>query len=199
MELQEITYVWKGLACMAVLGSVYSDHTVIIYDTNNNHLITTVVTNHNKAERLIQVSRMPKELKHNDDCKLLILSSPTPCEYLGRVKKVGGVVSIAMFQGQEKESRGAARYAITATADIDALVINGEPYTLQTPVNVNLINISTSGMRFRAPYYTLVVDDIVQMHLVISNNKKRITTKVINCVDNKQASSDYGCRFLEVE
>ena len=184
---------------MAALGSIYKDHTVLIYDTNNNHLTTTVVTEHDKASQLIQVRKMPKGLEINDDCKLLIMSSPTPCEYLGRVRKVGGIVTIAMFQGQEKENRGAARYPITAYAKIDALVIDGNSHTLQTPVNVALINISTSGVRFRAPYYSLVTGDTFMMHMVISNNKKRITTEVLNYVDNGQVSSDYGCRFLEIE
>ena len=184
---------------MAALASIYIDHTVLIYDTDNNHLITTVVTKHDKVEQRIQVSRMPKGLKNNDDCKLLILSSPTPCEYLGKVRKVGGVFTFAMFQGQEKEKRGATRYTITATAQIDALVIDGIPHTLHTQVNVDLINISTSGVRFRAPYYSFETGDIFMMHLIISNNKKRITTKIVNYVDNKQESSDYGCRFLEVE
>jgi hypothetical protein len=184
---------------MAALVSDYNDHTVIIYDTNNNHLMTTVVTMHDKVEQKIQVSKMPKELKNNDDCKLLIMSSPTPCEYLGKVKRVGGVFTFALFQGQEKENRGAARYSITASAEIDALVIDDTAYTLQTPVKVELVNISTSGLRFRAPYYSLEFDDVIQMHLVISNNKKRIITRVVNYVNNKQASTDYGCRFLEVE
>ena len=184
---------------MAVLGSIYIDHTVLIYDTNNNHLTTTVVTEHDKASQLIQVKKMPKGLNTNDDCKLLIMSSPTPCEYLGRVRKVGGIVTIAMFQGQEKENRGAARYSINAVARIDALIIDSESYTLQTPVFVKLINISTSGVRFRAPFYSLEVGDTFLMHMVISNNKKRITTEVLNCVNNGQTSSDYGCRFLEIE
>jgi hypothetical protein len=181
------------------LGSIFNDHTVLIYDIDNNHLITTVVTEHDKVNKWIQVSDVPEGMKNNDDCKLLILSSPTPCEFLGKVKKVGRDVTIAMFRGQMKENRGSARYSITASAEIDALIIDGNPHTLQTPIKVELINISTSGVRFRAPYYSLEVGDLFLMHMVISNNKKEMTTEVINYVDNGQASSDYGCRFLEIE
>jgi len=184
---------------MSVLAGDFTDCSVLIYDTDGNHLSSSIIKEHNKGERQIRINLMPGELSVNDDCKLLILSSPTPCEFLGKVKRVGGTFFIAMFQGQEKENRGATRYSVNTTALIDALIIDDLPYNLQTPVKVTLINISTSGVRFRAPYYSLEVEDIFQMHLVISNSKKRITAEVINNTDHETKSSDYGCRFLEIE
>jgi len=184
---------------MSVLVGDFSGCTVLIYDSNGNHLISTAIRTHEKKEQHITVSRMPGELTANDNCKLVILSSPTPCEFSGKIQKSGGSLFIAMYQGQAKESRNAARYPVKASALIDALVVDEREYALQTPIKVDLINISTSGMRFRAPYYSLLTGDIIKMHLVISNNKKMITAEVNNCVDHLTEVSDYGCRFLEIE
>ena len=172
----------------------------MIYDTESNHLGSAIVTRHDKAAKQVEVNRLPKRLNVNDDCKLLIISSPTPREYSGKVKKIGGDVYIALFQGQEKEKRKAMRYPVTTAAFINALVVDGQSYALQTSVEVMLINISTSGVRFQAPYYSFEQGDVFQMNLSISNNKRKITAKVTNCIDNdRDSSSDYGCHLLKVE
>ena len=184
---------------MSALGSDFTDNTIFIYDTSGIHLKDTSVTSHDRRTQHIQVGAMPAELKINDNCKLLIMSSPAPCEFLGKVKREGGNLYIAMFQGQEKESRGATRYPVTTPAMIDSFIVDNQEHPLQNPIHVVLINISTTGVRFRAPYYSFEEGDVFRMHLVISNNKRRITAEVNNYVDEELKHSDYGCRFLMIE
>ena len=181
---------------MSVLSDNYTGCTVLIYNMDGEHLLDTVVAAHNREEQQIQVSSLPEDLHINDSCSLLVLTSPSPCEYLGKVKKVGGSVFIAMYQGQEKENRTATRYAVNAPAIIDTLITDGQPYSLHTPLTITLINISTGGVRFRAPYYSLADGDVFQMRMIISQNKKKLIAQVLNHVDNEPASSDYGCLFL---
>ena len=182
---------------MSVLSDNYTGCTVLIYDMNGDHLIDTVVADHDRDEQRINTMAMPDELHINDSCNLLILTSPTPCEYLGKVKKVGGNVFIAIFQGHERENRKATRYAVNAPALIDTLITEGRVHTLYTPIQVVLINISTGGVRFRAPYYSLDNGDVFQMRMVISKNNKKLITRVLNHIDKEPVYSDYGCLFLE--
>jgi len=183
---------------MAALGSDFTDQTVLLYDSGGNHLGSTTVNSHDRGAQQIQVTLMPDGLNVNDNCKLLILSSPIPCEYLGKVKRVGGNLYIAMFQGQEKESRGSVRYPVKTPALIDAFIVDNEIHNLQSPIKVTLINISTSGVRFRAPYYSFEVGDDFQMYMSINNSNKRMTAQVVNFKDNNTDSSDYGCRFIQL-
>jgi len=161
-------------------------------------LISSHIREHDRREQFIRLNLMPDELSVNDNCKIFILSSPVPCEFLGKVKKISGSLMIALFQGYEKENRGAMRYAVNSPAFIEALVIENKAYSLQNNVQVNLINISTSGVRFRAPYYSFVENDIFRMRLMISNSEKQITAEVLNCMDKDKTTSDYGCRFVEI-
>jgi len=184
---------------MSVLASDFSGSTVLIYDSSGNHLNTTTIKTHEKKEQFITVRRIPGELTVNDSCKLVILSSPTPCEFSGKIQKSGGSLFIAMYQGQKKENRNATRYPVKASALIDALIIDDYAHALQTPIKVDLVNISTSGMRFRAPYYSLLAGDIIKMHLIISKKNKMITAEVNNSVDHLTEATDYGCHFLEIE
>jgi len=184
---------------MSALASDFTGNTVLIYDTEGNHLASTTVKEHDRDAKQIRINSMPAGLSVNDECKILIISSPAPCEFSGKLKKIGGNPYIGMFQGQEKESRGATRYPVNTPAVITTHIINGKPYPLQTPTTVRLINISTTGVRFRAPFYSFDIDDEFEMHLVISNSRKKITAKVINSLDGGQESTDYGCIFLLVE
>ena len=181
---------------MIDLSADYSDHSVLLYDMEGNHLVNTVVREHNKAEKQIRVATLPATLKANDDCKLLILTTPTPCEYQGKIKKIGGAFYIAMFQGQLKENRTASRFNVNTPALIDIFVVDDQQYKLLKPVKVVLKNISTSGVRFLAPFYSFNDRDKFRMHMTISGAKKQLLAEVMNHLDNAPVSTDYGCRFI---
>ena len=184
---------------MSALTGDFTGCSILLYDTSGNHLGSTAIREHDRKDQQIQVNIMPTVLRANDTCRVFILSSPTPCEFSGKLKKISGSLIIALFQGQEKENRGSARYPVNTPATIEALVIDEQAYYLQTAVKVSLINISTSGVRFHAPFYSLLEGDIFNMDLVISGAKKTITAEVVNFVDKKNDSSDYGCRFVEIQ
>ena len=182
---------------MAGLRKDHTGNTVLIYDSYGNHIKDTVVASHDKVEQHMQVRSMPAELNVNDDCRLFILTSPKPYEYQGKVRKIAGKLHIALFQGHEMENRAATRYSVNTQAIIDALFVDGKLYKLHTEIEVELINISTGGVRFRAPLFSFNVGNTFQMHLVISGNRKELITQVLNHVDKEPDSSDYGCRFLD--
>ena len=181
---------------MAVTSVDYTGCTVMIYDADGYHLSDTVVTSYDKASLRIEVLTTPKALDIGDACRLLILSAPTPFEYLGRVIKEGSKKAIAMYKGQEKESRGAMRYAVSYPAIIENLICDDRAYPLHTPLKVVLVNISKSGVRFRTQFYALSVGDRVQFSMKVSGNIKRLMADVTNFSDNENATSEYGCRFL---
>ena len=184
---------------MAVLSSDFTDLTALIYDSDGNYQISTFIVSHDREARHVITDSMPENAKVNENCKLIILTSPTPCEFIGKIKKTGGSFFIALIQGQEKETRVAPRYSISNPALITALVVDGELHRIQTPVKIALINISATGVRFRAPYYSFDVGDEFQLDLIIGKNPKKATVQVVNNVDIDNESSDYGCRFLLIQ
>jgi len=185
---------------MSALVSDYTGNTVLIYNTDGFQITSAVIDDYDKHTKQIQFENLPDGLRINDECKLLILATPSPCEFSGKVKKVGGSIIIGMFQGQEKENRIATRYPVTTPALITTFIIDSKPHPIKNPIAVTLINISTSGVRFRAPYYSLETDDEFEMHLIINNTRKKITARVVNSLDGDNIThTDYGCSFLIVE
>jgi len=181
---------------MSALSSDYTGCSVMLYDTLGKHLSNTKVISYNKNTLRIEVQETPSSLSIGLTCRLLILSSPAPCEYQGRVLKEGAKLIIALHHGLEKENRGTTRYKIHSPSLIEHLICAGRAYPLHTPLAVELINISKSGVRFRAPLNSLSDGDRFQMSIKINDNEKVLISEVTNHTDKEAGYAEYGCHFL---
>jgi hypothetical protein len=180
---------------MSVLRGDFTGCSILIYDTNGEHLINTKIIRYDRDILRIMVEE-PPVLRVGAGCKLLILTDPSPCEYQGRITKEGMNLFIAMYQGQEMEKRASQRYSVSFPAQIENLVCDGRAYPLHTPVEVGLMNISKSGIRFRAPNNTLMDGDRFQMRMKIGEGDKLLIADAIHHVDRDTGESEYGCKFL---
>ena len=136
---------------MTSLGSDFTGCSVLIYDGAGNQLGSSTAVSYSRSSLRLELEKIPPSLGIGSVCRLLILTSPSPCEFQGRVNKDGSKKVIAMYFGQEKENRGSTRYKVNYKAMIENMVFNGRAYTLHTPVEVDIINISQSGVRFNTP------------------------------------------------
>ena len=168
----------------------------MIYDEKGNHLDSTIVTDFDMDMMWIDVQEIPPVLRNGKRCRLLILSSPSPYGYQGKVIKVGSRKTIAIYYGHEKENRGLVRHKISLSALVENLIYTNRAYVLHTPLEVELINISQGGVRFRAPQNALSDGDRFQMRMKISVSDKLIIADVVNHTDGSTGMSEYGCSFV---
>jgi hypothetical protein len=174
----------------------YIGCSVFFYDEEGATLSCATVVSHNKIDMRIQLDEIPEVLKTGDMCRLLILADPVPREYHGRIRFDFGTKYVALFRGKDKESRGAARYKVNFAANIEKLIYNGKEYDLYEPVEVRLINISTSGMRFSAKPNTININDRFKTTISFDDNKKTLYAEVVNVREVENSHMEYGCRFL---
>jgi hypothetical protein len=182
---------------MAALSGDYTGCIVSFYDASKNHLGSTIVTYYNRILQRIEVKEIPPAVNMDDDFMMLILTSPSPCEYHGKIKIEGKKIYIGLFRRKERENRGATRYRVDCSALIENFVCEGKGYLLHTPLEIKLINISKSGARFSAPNYALLDGDIFQMRMKISKSDKLLIAEVINHQDKNADITEYGCSFLK--
>ena len=181
------------------MSALSGDHTgcsVLIYDTQGNHLINTRVTHHDRKALRISIKESPDCLKLGDAYRLLVMSSPAPCEYMGRITKETQKQFFALYHGHEKEGRGAVRYKVNFPAMIENLIVEGKAYPLHTSLEIELINISKSGIRFRAPRLSLPDEARFQMRMKIGDGEKLLIADMVNYMDKDDGTTDYGCKFL---
>ena len=181
---------------MEVLGANHTGCAILINDNDGNHLGSTVITGHERDTMRITVQHMPPTLHINSEYSLLILSAPAPCEYQGRLVSEGSKKMLAIYRGRVRENRGAARYKVSSPAIIENLIYDGKAYRLHTPLKIEVINISKSGVRFRAQSNALSEGDRFQMRMKISDSEKLLIAETVNHADKDNAPSEYGCQFL---
>jgi len=181
---------------MGALNTDYTGCSVFIYDEEGKHLCNTIVTHHNRKMLRIEVEEPPQSLEAGDACRLLILTSPTPCEYLGRIAHLGKTKPIAIYRGQEHEKRGEQRFSVSIPAYVENYICDDNIYPMHCHLGAEIINISKNGTRFRTPYYAMTVGDRFKMRFEANDRYKLIFADVMNLTNQDTKTSEYGCRIL---
>jgi len=178
----------------------YKDCIALIYDDEGNQLDSIKIASYDKdLQYIFFVRDLPEEIQpKNSFCNVLILTQPSPREYRGKSMRYGTGFCLALFEGKNVEKRTATRYKTDIKGSIRALVYDEKPYSLHTPVDIECMNISKGGLRFRAPYETLIKGHIVQLHLELKDIEGKISTVMINNIlDRKNIDiTEYGCNFV---
>ena len=101
-----------------------------------------------------------------------------------------------MYRGRERENRGAVRYMINSQAVIENLIYDNKASQLHTPLSIELVDVSKSGVRFRSRNYSLTDGDRFQMRMKMNESEKLLIADVVHHVDKEAGITEYGCRFL---
>ena len=184
------------LTHLIALNSNHVDCAVLLHDADGNQLCSTTVVSHDRGAMRIEVRDMPDTLKIGAGCSMLVLTSPAPCEYQGRIASEGNRKIIALYRGRERENRGSARFNVNSQAVIENMIYDNKASPLHTPLIIDLINISKSGFRFRSPNYTMSDGDRFQMRMKIHDSEKLLIADVVHHIDKDAGKTEYGCRFL---
>ena len=182
---------------MPAVNTEYVGSTALVYDNAGENLARTIVTDYDKVRSLMSLKKIPPELKIGDVCRLLILTEPVPRECHGKIKSDVGNKIIALFKLEEKENRGSSRYKVNFSAFIEKMIYDNKPYDLLRPVEINLMNISTSGMRFFAEPNTVTHGDRFQIRIYLNMDVKVLVTEIVNHREIDENRIEYGCRFVE--
>ena len=182
---------------MPTVNTEYVGCTALVYCNAGENLARTIVTDYDKAQNLITLKSYPKELNIGDMCRLLVLTEPIPRECYGKVKSDVGNKVIALFKWEEKEKRGASRYKVNFSAFIEKMFYDNKPYELLRPVEINLMNISTGGMRFYTVPETVTNGDRFQIRIYLNTDVKVLVAQIVNHRETNPDQIEYGCRFVE--
>ena len=186
----------KELNLTKTPGGKYGGCTALIFDEDGNELGESFVNSIHNNNMHINLEKLPKALKIGSVCKLLILTSPQPCEFNGKVVIGGKANIVAIFQGRERSKRNDVRYRTNTVAQIDCLISEGKEYPLLEPIDVTVKNISRKGVRLSAPHNTLMQGNIIKLILSLTNTIEFLMVEVINLTKLSATKSEYGCRFL---
>jgi len=176
----------------------FTNCNVLIYDEEDNLLVNAQIWEHDTKERSIVIQDWP-ELANVKRCKLLVLTAPMPYSYLGTIHKDAFRKLIRLYEENMEENRKEIRYKIDLQGSIESLIYDGKSYPLHTELQVQIVNISKSGMRIYAKDGTLNIGDTFQINISISGNDKLLVGKVVNDRHMPPDHSEYGCKLINLD
>jgi len=175
--------------------SYYTGSAVFLYDAKTNGLMArSTVIGHNKGDMSVEIDEL-LPFRSGTAVTVLILTSPVPRSYQGRLIVRGSKTSVALHHGKEKEGRKSPRHPVNLPATIVQRVYSQRGDGNPDPIPVSIVNISTTGIRIRTPLETLSAGDIFQIRLMIGNKAQVMTAEAVFAQDNR-TDSEYGCQFL---
>ena len=183
-----------------LIGNDFTGHTVIVYDEDYIKITETNIIEYDIVLGNIRI-RENSKLATGDNVQLLILTSPNPCSFHGRVgPRIQGMSTIDLHSGKSKEDRASKRFpiesidSIVSTGVIDGLVRGNEAIDMP-PVNVQLVNISQGGIRFSGAKGLLQNKDEVLLSVNIKGAVKILAVEVVNILNAHPGRSDYCGKF----
>ena len=176
----------------------FNDCNALIYDTEGVQVASVKIKQYHKQENYIELQDS-HALISGKQYEVLILTTPMPYVYHGRFQKLGGEMVIRLYKEKRRENRRETRYKVNLRTHISCLIYDEKLHSLHTPLKAQLLNISKSGMRFRAVYNALTVGNKFQMHMRIGNDDKVLTAEVVFCLDSPPEYSEFGCRLITRE
>jgi hypothetical protein len=179
-----------------MIGASLVGYTAYVYDINDVLLVKTKIAEHDRKEMQVELSERPR-LKHGDKCKVLVLSFPVPQEYMGTalVSRLGPV-TILLYRGRDKESRGSTRYKVDVSVGVENLIRGGQSQNREAPHVVKLINISSGGARFLAPSEAFSIGDKLEILLRIGSKDERVWLEVVNALSVSRENAEFGCKMI---
>jgi len=173
----------------------FNDCNVIIYDKEKNQIATSKIINHDEAESTVTIEDFMSIVRH-DECELFILTSGKPYVCSGKLIKDNSNPRIKLCETVEYENRRESRYKIDGTAAIEHLNFDSTAYPLHTPLEVDLKNISRSGVRIRSKFNALLSGTDFSLRMKIGGGERRMFAYVVYREDDERNASEFGCRFV---
>ena len=177
----------------------FTDCKVLIFDTDGSLLLETKVQAYNKSSMHIEVAKLP-ESWGQESLRVLIFSSPVPCEFQGRIFRLGSTKEIALFQGKDMELRSEGRYSVDMPAQIEG-VFEGENFSYYiSPLKVILKNISISGVGIYSEAANFVKGQALQLKMSVGESHQIIKIKIVHGTKIPgEKGTYYGCNIQFVK
>lgn len=175
----------------------YVGRAIYISDENGNDLASTTILEHQMDYMNITVKGAIQS--ETELVTVLILESDGVYEYRGRIRRVNSAAmstEISLFNGKIKEARAAKRYNLNLGASVISLVFGDITAPLPQPIDVFVVNLSTSGALLRAKANSLRVDSVVGLRLPIDESAPPLHAKIMWNKNMDDTDAEYGCEFI---
>lgn len=178
----------------------YQGCKTIIYDEATQSVITEGTIENFEKNTYTVTLRSPAFLSKNyERVNLLIFYQGVPHEYKGTVRKtarIAGMTEIALYRGKINEKRNAVRYPLSVSGVIEHFIIVHKLVPLYTPMQVEILNISTNGCLLRGKPNVLNINTAFQLSINMHGTDMLVNAKVTRIRTVDSDTVELGCKLL---
>ena len=170
---------------------------IIIKSLDDQKLIAdTGISNYDAENSIVRVSAADVPDRKCEQINALIFGNESLYEYVGSIRKtvIANEIEILLGKSREKEDRSQSRYKISMTALISNMFITGWNITLRKPIEVETINISSSGILFRADAGSFYIGSEFMLSLEIEERAMNFKCEVVRIQNSTIRTEEYGCK-----
>jgi len=177
----------------------FTNCNVVIFDDERNLLANERILNYDGREQFIEVPESPGLIIGNL-CNVLILTTPSPYMYKGRIRKHINNIVITLFKENTVENRKDPRFKTDFPVIIEPLDGDDKGRHLHAPVEAKVINISSNGIRLHLVSKTaLSIGNRVKVRFTTGEKYPVLIADVVNHTTSSADSFEYGCRLIGKE
>ncbi|MCI8341757.1 MAG: PilZ domain-containing protein [Firmicutes bacterium] len=171
----------------------------IVRDSESGGTICdTKIIGHDKRENFISIEPLKAASSHSNNVSVLIFTDSGLYEYLGTFRqRIGSFkMTIALYEGKEKENRACKRYELSEKGIIENIVVFEKPVKLPYGVNFQVVNVSANGILIKALTHSFFIGSEFQIVLTMGDNHVMFVCEVVRIGKVNGGITEYGCKLL---
>ena len=175
----------------------FENCSVLVYTEDGGFVAEGMVVEHDRNDMSVVISHPLSDIRQGVRVNLLIIHSGGASEFLGTARKtVGSTREITLFNHRHRTGRTSTRHQVNTPAMVRHLLVNGEMQPLAEPIEVLVVNISTTGALLKCKEGSFSVGMVMEISLKIGDNDTILYGTVVRDNPCADGNCDYGCQFI---
>ena len=173
------------------------DCPIIIYDQDKKFIAETVVTGYGKDEMYIEVSEGLGNTATGTLLRLLVIHPDGVSEFAGKlVSKRQGIFEISIHGQRWRDARSSKRFSFHIPATISTFIVDSEVVRLTTPLNVTILNISSTGLMLESKDLPLAEGISLNLEFKLRSRNTVMLCRVIREPSEGSPPDQFGCKII---
>ena len=173
------------------------DCPVLIFDMDRKLIAETVVTGYGKEEMYIEVMEGLANVAIGTRFRLLVMQPESVSEFTGKLNsKRQGIYEISIYGQKRRDSRGSPRFTFNIPAIIGTFVVDAKPVKLRQPINVTILNLSSTGLMLESVELPLQTGVSLNVEFKLHGRDSTILCKVVREPTQGSTPNSFGCQLV---
>lgn len=178
------------------------DHKITVFSEKGDaRLAEATVLSHDRARQMLVIDGTKFPTPDSLRATLFVEDGHKTIRCMGNIRRrtQDGHREVTIYKVQViQDSRTSPRHSVRTAARVEKIDVDGILKPLEIPLEVSVLNISTSGIQLETTSPALDIGVYFQLVLDIAGERTAINTSVVRIVSEERNLRRLGCSFLSL-